>query len=333
MAPASGSPRLQTPITRALPTMPTSAATDAPWDALIVGAGPAGLSAALVLGRCCRRVLVCDRGTPRSWASKEMHGFVSRDPIPPGEFLQLARDELARYDGVRIVDLDVVRASRTDAGFEIAGAEGPSHAGRKLLIATGLFDDLPPVDGVRELFGKSVFQCPYCDGWEMRGKPVVVYGRGRRGFEMARAMTSWTRDLALCTDGPAGLSGAERDALAQHAIPVIELPIRNVVGQGGCLEGIVFENGDMRPAQALFFDTPSRPQSNLAQMLGCAIDRNGGVRCRRYSESSVDGVFIAGNITRDVQLSIVAAAEGAKAAFGINRALTREDFARGLRDG
>lgn len=255
-----------------------------------------------------------------------MHGFLSRDPLPPAEFLQLGRDELTRYDGVRIVDLEVTRATRCEDGFEIGSADGESFRGRKLLIATGLFDELPPVDGIRELFGRSVFQCPYCDGWEMRGRPIAVYGRGQRGFEMARAMTSWSQDLALCTDGPAGLSLAQRNALERHAIALIELPIRNVVGNSGCLEAVVFANGETRPASALFFDTPSRPQSNLAQMLGCDFNRPGGIRCGRYSESSVPGVFAAGNITRDVQLSIVAAAEGAKAAFGINRALTREDF-------
>ena len=308
---------------------PTEVFATRPWDTIVVGAGPAGLSAALILGRCRRSVLVCDRGTPRSWASKEMHGFLSRDPMPPDEFLQLGRDELSRYDGVRLTAAEVISASREDGGFEVATAEGATHRARKLLIATGLFDELPPVDGVRELFGRSVFQCPYCDGWEFRAKPVVVYGRGQRAFEMARAMTAWTQDLALVTNGPAGLDRESREALERHRIPLIEQPIRNVVGSGGCLEAIVFDNGDTRPAAAMFFDTPSRPQSDLARMLGCAFNRAGGVRCGRYSESSVPGVFAAGNITRDVQLSIVAAAEGAKAAFGINRALTREDFERG----
>ena len=143
---------------------------------------------------------------------------------------------------------------------------------------------------------------------------------------MARAMTAWSRDLVLCTDGPAGLSLDDRDLLGSHGIALVETPISHLAGQAGCLQAIVFRNGDQRPASALFFDTPCKPQSNLAQMLGCAFTRDGGIRCARYSESTVSGVFAAGNITRDVQLSIVAAAEGAKAAFGINRALTREDW-------
>jgi thioredoxin reductase len=160
----------------------------------------------------------------------------------------------------------------------------------------------------------------------VRDKAVAVYGRRRRGFEMARAMTAWTRDIVLCTDGPAGLSQAERQALATNGIPVVETPISNLIGADGMLESIAFDNGDVRPCAALFFDTPSKPQSNLAQMLGCAFARDGGVRCGKYAESTIPGIYAAGNITRDVQLAIVAAAEGAKAAFGINRALTREAF-------
>lgn len=299
------------------------------WDSIVVGAGPAGLSAALILGRCRRRVLLCDRGTPRSWASKEMHGYLSRDPMPPDAFRQAGLDELTRYTSVEFRQMEVAEAHRRDdTGFTIAASGGERFDCRKLLIATGLFDELPPIDGVRELFGKSVFQCPYCDGWEMRDKPIAVYGRRRRGFEMARAMTAWSRDLVLCTDGPAGLSLDDRDALAGQSIALVETRISHLAGQGGHLDAIVFENGDRRPAAALFFDLPSRPQSNLAQMLGCGFMRDGGVRCAKYSESSVPGVYAAGNITRDVQLSIVAAAEGAKAAFGINRALTREDWDR-----
>ena len=298
------------------------------WDAIIVGGGPAGLSAALTLGRCRRRVLVCDRGTPRSWASKEMHGFISRDGIPPKDFLQLARDELSRYDSVVVETADVsdVRRENGSGLFVVESDDGNVRRCRKVLIATGLFDELPPVDGARDMFGISVFQCPYCDGWENRDRPIAVYGNGSRGYQMAAAMITWTRDIVLCTDGPARLSLERREALHRFDIPIVETPIRQLVGTDGRLESIEFENGDLRPVSAMFFDTPCRPQSSLAKKLGCAFTRQLGIRCGRYSESSVPGAYAAGNITRDVQLAVVAAAEGTKAAFGINRALTAEDF-------
>src|SRR5688572_20375374 len=170
------------------------------WDVIIVGAGPAGLSAALVLGRCTRQVLLCDRGTPRSWASKAMHGFVTRDGIPPEEFRRSAHTELKRYKTVHFWRGEVTDAAlRPRGGFDVRVGKDKVHC-RKLLLATGVMDRLPPIDGFVELFGKGVFQCPYCDGWEVRGQPLAAYGKKQRGMEMARALTAWSADILLCTD-------------------------------------------------------------------------------------------------------------------------------------
>lgn len=297
------------------------------WDVVIAGAGPAGLSAALVLGRARRRVLLCDTGTPRSWASKEMHAYLSRDGVPPQEFLAIGRRELRRYRGVRYLPQEVRTAQRTRNGFAVRLADGRRVACRKLLIATGVFDIVPRIAGIDGLFGRSVFQCPYCDGWEMRDRRVLAYGRGQRGFEMARAMTAWSSDIVLCTDGAARYSADERRQLERNGIRLVEKRIQALEGSRGRLRTVVFANGDRLARDAMFFDTPSHQQSRLAESLGCKFGRNGGVLCGAYEATSVPGVFVAGNIIRDVQLSIVAAAEGARAAFGINRALTREDFA------
>ncbi len=296
------------------------------WDVVIVGAGPAGLSAALVLGRACRRVLVCDTGTPRSWASKAMHAYLSRDGIPPARFLEIARREVLAYPGVRFKPVEVTRARRIKGGFSVALAGRSAMRTRKLLIASGLFDSLPRIPGIDELFGRSVFQCPYCDGWEMRGRKVAVYGRRQRGIHMARAMTAWTRDIVLCTGGRANYSAEVRGQLERNGIRVDERRIARLEGLRGRLRAILFSDGTRLPRDTLFFDTPSRGQSRLAESLGCRFTRDGGVLCGEYEATSVPGVFVAGNIIRDVQLSIVAAAEGARAAFGINRSLTREDF-------
>jgi len=299
------------------------------WDVVIVGAGPAGLSAALILGRARRRVLVCDTGTPRSWASKEMHCFLTRDGIEPAEFRRVARREIARYRGVVFRKAEVTAASRLSNGrFRVTLDGGARTESRKILIATGLFDHLPAVSGIEECFGTSVFQCPYCDGWELRDAPVAVYGKRRRGFEMARAMTAWTNDIALCTDGAAALSPIERRALQRNGIQLIEERIERLVGERGQLREILFRGGRTLSRTALFFDMPSSNQSRLAQRLGCQFAKHGGIKCGQHEASSVPGVFVAGNIIKDVQLAIVAAAEGTRAAFGINRALTREDFER-----
>ena len=305
------------------------------WDVVIAGAGPAGLSAALVLGRARRRVLLCDTGTPRSWASKAMHAYLSRDGIPPKQFLEVARRELLKYPRVQFRTVAVKDARRTGDSFTVALADRARVRSRKLLIATGVYDLLPPLPGIEPLFGSSVFQCPYCDGWEMRDRRVAVYGQRQRGFQMARAMTAWATDIVLCTDGRAGYSRLEQLQLRRNGILLNQKRITALEGRRGQLEAVVFKDGEKLPRDTLFFDTPSRGQSHLAQALGCQFGRNGGVLCGDYEATSVPGVFVAGNIIRDVQLSIVAAAEGARAAFGINRALTREDFdarARSARD-
>jgi len=299
------------------------------WDVVIAGAGPAGLSAALVLGRARRTVLLCDTGTPRSWASKEMHGFLTRDGIAPAEFRRLARQELSRYPGVEFRAVEVTAATRTGNGYFSVTIGKRSHVrSRKLLIATGVFDHLPKLEGIEQFFGTSVFQCPYCDGWEMRDAPIAVYGKRRRGFEMARAMTAWSNDIVLCTDGTARLSGTEKTHLQRNEIAVVEERIERLEGARGKLREIVFRGGRRLKRSALFFDTPCSSQSQLAQALGCQFARHGGIKCGQHEATSVPGVFVAGNIIKDVQLVIVAAAEGTRAAFGINRALTREDFER-----
>jgi thioredoxin reductase len=298
------------------------------WEVVIVGAGPAGLSAALILGRCGRRVLICDRGTPRSWASHAMHAYLSRDGVPPADFREMARLELERYPTVKMLGEAVVSIERvSDACFVVGLENGSRVKGRKVLLATGVVDQLPPLPDVEEYFGTSVFLCPYCDGWECRDAPIAVFGEGKRGFEMARAMTAWSRDILLCTHG-SKLPAASLSALSANSIQVETAKILRLEGTQGRLERIHFEGGRVAERSALFFNLPSRSQSDLARTMGCQFTSSGGVKCGQYEATSVPGVFVAGNILRDVQLSIVAAAEGARAAFGINKALTREDFTR-----
>ncbi len=300
-----------------------------PWDTVIIGGGPAGLAAALVLGRCCRRVLVCDDGKPRNQASKALHGFLTRDGIPPAEFLNLARRELQRYENVHLLNREVTDVTRESKNmFRVSIDDDRTELTRKVLIATGVVDQLPPIARIEEFWGKSVHQCPYCDGWELRGAPIAVYGKRARGLEMARAITAWTSDIALCTDGRAGFSEEVRKHLERNGIQVIEESISALEGEDGQLEAVVFKGGRRLPRRALFFDTPCVSRSQLARKLGCQITRKGAIRCGQYEATSVPGVFVAGNLIKDVQLAIVAAAEGTRAAFGINRSLTREDFER-----
>jgi thioredoxin reductase len=297
------------------------------FDVVIVGAGPAGLSAALILGRSRRRVLVCDSGRPRNAASRAMHGFLTRDGMPPLEFLRLAREELRQYDTVELRDVEVVNAEcRADARFEVSLAGGARVLARKLLIATGVIDNLPDLPGFKELYGQSVFHCPYCDGWEVRDQPLAVYGRGARGLGLSLELTGWSRDLVLCTDGPSEIDAEGQGRLTHAGIRLRDEPVARLEGRDGQLEAIVFTNGDRLARRALFFTTGQTQQSTLAVGLGCQFNDKGTVRTGKYETTHLPGLYVAGDASRAVQWVVVAASEGAEAAFAINTDLLKEDL-------
>jgi thioredoxin reductase len=297
------------------------------YDVVIVGAGPAGLSAALFLGRCRRTVLVCDAGHPRNEASQAMHGFLSRDGMHPLEFLRTAREQLGQYPTVELRDVTVTDARCGPEGrFESALETGETVQSRKLLIATGVRDNLPEIAGMRELYGRSVFHCPYCDGWEVRDEPLAVYGRGERGYGLSLELTAWSRDILLCTDGPSEIDAEKTARLERNGIAVREDRVARLEGTGGVLERIVFAEGDPAERRALFFTTGQYQQSSLAIRLGCEFNEKGTVRTGKYETTHLPGLFVAGDASRAVQWVIVAAAEGAEAAFAINTDLIKEDL-------
>ena len=296
------------------------------YDVVIVGGGPAGLSAALVLGRSRRRVLVCDNGHPRNEASQAMHGYLTRDGIPPLEFLRLGRSELAPYETIEIRDVTVTDAQCVERRFLTTLETGELVRSRKLLIATGVRDNVPALDGIDALYGRSVFHCPYCDGWEIRDQAIAIYGRGERGYGLSLELTGWSRDLALVTDGPCELDDTQRRRLERLGIAVREERVRRLDGENGILRQIVFEDGSALDRRAMFFTTGQWQQSELAVTLGCSFNEKGTVRTGKYETTHLPGLFVCGDASRAVQWVIVAASEGAEAAFAINTDLIKEDL-------
>ena len=296
-------------------------------DVIIVGAGPAGLSAALILARACRRVLVFDHGHPRNASAVHMHGYLTRDGVSPHDFRAFAREELARYPEVEIIDLEVTSARALDRTFEVTTLDNRQFTSKKLLLATGVVDNVPDVPGLKELYGKSVFHCPYCDGYELKGQPLAVYGCDARGYGLALELTGWSDDVAIVSDGPCGIDASGLARLAKRRITVREEKVVRLEGRDGRLERIVFDRGEPLERRALFFTTGQAQRSHLADSLGCEFNDKGTVRTGPYETTNLPGLYVAGDASRAVQWVIVAAAEGAEAAYSINQDLIKESLA------
>jgi thioredoxin reductase len=288
------------------------------FDVVIVGGGPAGLSAALMLGRCRRRVLVCDSGSPRNRSSRALHGFLTRDGIAPLDLLALGRDELKPYD-VELRQTTVRDLSRLPHGFTVHTDDGQVEA-RAVLLATGVRDQLPDIPGVAECFGTSAHHCPYCDGWEFRDKRIAVVGIGTSPAGLALSLRTWSSAITACTSG-SRLRPAQRDQLRNHDVAVRAGRIDRVEHDEGWLRRIMFADGGALECDAVFFTGPQHQQCDLARSAGCEFNAGGTVTTDLLGKTCVAGLYVVGDASRDVQFAVVAAAEGAKAAVGINRDL------------
>ena len=301
------------------------------FDVIIVGGSNAGLSAALVLGRSRRRTLVIDHDQPRNAPSPAVHSFFSRDGTPPSELRRIGREQLRPYESVEFAVGEVVAVRRSSSGFDVTLRDGTQHAARKLLLATGVHDELPAIEGLAERWGKSVLHCPYCHGWEVRDHPLAVYGPSEIGVEFALTVRGWSDDVVLCTDGSPSFDDEQRQRLARHNIAIRDERIRRLEGPGDALEQIVFESGEALPRHALFMRAIQRQRSDIADQLGCEMEQPmpgvTTIKVDAMGKTSVPGVYAAGDAATMLQQAIVAAADGAMAAIGLNHELLQEDFA------
>ena len=304
---------------------------DTDYDVLIIGAGSAGLAAALTLGRCRRRVLLADGGPPRNVDSPAVHGFLSRDGIGPDALLRLGREQLQPYPTVEVREAGIDKVSRLGHGFRATGRALADDApltltARRVLLATGVADVLPPLPGFRELWGKGVLHCPYCHGYEVRDQPLTVLGRGRTVTGLALLVSRWSRDVTVLTNGPGHLTDHARRRLRRHHIALREEPITHLIGSASReLRCVAFEGGELLESKALFLHAEQYQRSPLAAALGARITGKGAVWVNKNAETTVPGLYAAGDTTPGQQQALVAAAEGNKAAICINENLTKEE--------
>ncbi|GAB2943810.1 NAD(P)/FAD-dependent oxidoreductase [Hymenobacter coalescens] len=299
---------------------------DAPYDVLIIGGSYAGLSAALTLGRSRRRVLVLDAGQPCNRQSPHSHGFLTRDGVPPAELAALARAQLGAYPTVELRPATATQATALADGFSVETAGGEAFQGRRLLLATGLRDELPPVPGFAECWGISVLHCPYCHGYEVRDQPLGVLGNGDVGFEFARLIHHWSPNLRLFTNGPATFTAEQAARLTAHGITVVEDPIRALEHAAGQLQHLHLAGGARLPLRALFARVPFAQASDIVTQLGAELTETGLLRCDEAGRTSVPGLYAAGDNASPLRQLAAAVAKGAFAAAMLNHELIAADF-------
>ncbi|QLE76401.1 NAD(P)/FAD-dependent oxidoreductase [Streptomyces rectiverticillatus] len=297
-------------------------------DVLVIGGGAGGLNAALVLARARRRVLVADAGRPRNAPAREMHGFVSRDGTPPADLLAAGRAEVERYGG-RFVAGEVSAVRRDGRGFA-AEVDGRTVRARRVIVATGLRDELPGVPGLRERWARDVLHCPYCHGWEVRDRPLGVLGapgRQAQAVHQALLVRQWSDDVTFVVSATAGaLDDASRRRLAARGIRIVEGDVTGLRVEGDELRGLRLADGTGVPLSALFVSPRPVPHDALLAGLGCERDAGGRVRVDPAGLTSVPGVWAVGNVVDFGAHVVVAAAAGAKAALAVNTDLIEEDI-------
>jgi thioredoxin reductase len=299
------------------------------YDVVVVGGGAAGLSAALVLSRARRRIAVVDAGEPRNAPAAHMHGFLGWDGASPATLLEQGRHEVTSYGGELIsgtvTDLSPVIGENAHP-FEVTLSDGGSLFARRVLVTTGLRDEIPDIPGVRERWGRDLLHCPYCHGYEVRDQPIGVLGGTPEAVAHALLIRQWSHDVVFFTHA-SDLSAADRQQLVSRAIGVVDGPVSRLVVDDDRLTGVELESGQVVRRTAVFVRPQFIPNSDLLGRLGCATHDNGWVIADSAGATSVPGVWVAGNAANPKAQVVTAAGEGSAAAIAMNNHLTEEDTA------
>jgi thioredoxin reductase len=300
------------------------------WDCIVVGGGAAGLSAALVLGRARRRIMLIDSGEPSNLPAGGIGGLLGHDGRPPAELYALGRSELAAYPSVELRNGTVERGERVDGGFALELASGGRELTRRVILATGMEYRPPDLPGLAPLWGRSVFHCPFCHGWEMRDAALGVLGGGSGGLHRSLLLRGWSEDLALFTDGPAELPEDDLARLSEAGVEVDERPVAGLIELNGALAAVEFADGSTRAREGLLVPVTVAQRSPLAAQLGADPADPGPVALDplvvdTMFRTTAEGVSAAGDLSAKLQQVAGAISAGSLAAVGVVQSLMAED--------
>ncbi|KIL11983.1 NAD(P)/FAD-dependent oxidoreductase [Bacillus safensis] len=294
-------------------------------DCAIIGGGPAGLSAALVVGRGRKQVTVFDDELPRNRVTQESHGFITNDGMTPFEIRRAGETDLQKYPNIKINRSRIVDIQKKEESFTLLTHEGDAFEAKKIILATGLQDILPEIEGIHDVYGKTLFSCPFCDGWELKDKALALIAENQRALHMAKLLSNWTKDLIVFTNGHV-LADEDKVLLTAHSIQVIDVPIVSIDHDNGQLRSLQLANGEIVNREGGFVASEFKQSAPFAEKLGCQMTKNAGIETDILGRTTVSGVFACGdNLGGPAQL-VLAAAAGSQAGMGVIHELVQEEF-------
>lgn len=296
------------------------------FDVIIIGGSYSGLSAAMSLGRALRQVLVIDSGLPCNRQTPHSHNFITQDGEKPAVISAKAKLQVQVYKTVQFYTGLAVKAINKDKGFEITTENEAVFTSRKIVFATGVKDLLPDVAGFAECWGISVIHCPYCHGYEVKNEKTAILANGEIGFEYAKLISNWTKDVRLCTNGKSGLTPEQLQILKNHNISVVEDEIDSFEHNQGYISNIVFKNGKKVDVKAVYARPPFEQHCTLPQDLGCEINEQGLLKVDMMQKTNVPGIYASGDCTTQMRSVAMAVSTGSFAGAVLNKELIDEDF-------
>lgn len=294
-------------------------------DCAIIGGGPAGLSAALVVGRGRKQVIVFDDELPRNRVTEESHGFITNDGMTPFEIRRAGEADLQKYPNIKIKRSRIVDIQKKEERFTLLTHEGDRFEAKKIILATGLQDILPEIEGIHDVYGKTLFSCPFCDGWELKDKALALIAENQRALHMAKLLSNWTKDLIVFTNGHV-LAEEDKVLLTAHSIQVIDVPIVSIDHDNGQLRSLQLANGEIVKREGGFVASEFKQSAPFAEKLGCKMTKNAGIETDILGRTTVSGIFACGdNLGGPAQL-VLAAAAGSQTGMGVIHEIVQEEF-------
>ncbi|KAF2339216.1 NAD(P)/FAD-dependent oxidoreductase [Flavobacterium tistrianum] len=296
------------------------------FEVIIIGGSYSGLSAAMSLGRSLRQVLVIDSGLPCNRQTPHSHNFITQDGEKPAVISAKAKLQVDIYKTVQFYNRLAVKALKTENGFEIETESGALFTSRKVLFATGVKDLLPEIDGFAACWGISVLHCPYCHGYEVKNEKTAIIANGEMGFEYAKLISNWTKDLRLCTNGKSDLTSEQTQTLKNHGVLILEEEIESFEHHEGYIKNIIFKNTEKVEVKAIYAKPPFEQHCPIPETLGCDVSEQGLVKVDAMQKTNIPGIFASGDCTTQMRSVAIAVSTGSFAGAVINKELIDEDF-------